>query len=433
MKRTFAIAKILILLSVCMNAESSYGESGGQSEVILPSTMGFFGNFYSVFQANSPLIRPDGDEKKVYPLYQYMEVSGVSPDGRVSFNGFFRGREVFNGEDRTFDVYNAFFQFNNTSRSFELRLGRQIITESFNFFLLDGGLVRFTPVEGIELVAYGGYQDKDAQPDPEEPLESSTVFGFKLKSDRLLGSIVSIGYEFFNPNDFSPRHLVNFAFNRVVPFTKYADIYSRAEFDIGQGNLALFTVGVGVTPLSSVHLNLEYDTYRPDDERDRFLLDAIFDLFSISRLHEARIGVTYIPTGFLEISSSLSYARYDVLDGTSTNGFIAKLGLSWDFWREIGLRAFQGLYFIDGRNDDRAVGLNFGISEEILRGLDLQFSFAYAHFETITNKDGNAFSHIMGVQYLLTRNLVLKAELEVNTNPDFNKDIRTNLGVSYYY
>jgi len=432
-KRAFVIAKIFIFLLICINGKPVHGQSNTQSEVILPQTMGFFGNFYSVFQANSPLIRPDGDKKKIYPLYQYMELSTVSPDGHVSFNTFLRGREIFNGEDRTFDIYNAFFQFNNTARSFELRLGRQIITESFNFFLLDGGLVRFTPVEGIELVAYGGYQDKDAQPDPEEPLKSSTVFGFKLKSDKLLGSIISVGYEFFKPNDFSARHLVNFAFNRVVPFTRYADMYSRVEFDVGQGNLALFTVGVGITPLSSVHLNLEYDTYKPDDERDRFLLDAIFDLFSISRLHEARVGVTYIPTGFLEISSSFSYARYDILDGTSTNGYIAKLGLSWDFWREIGLRSFQGFYFIDGRDDDRAVGLNFGISEEVLRGLDLQFSFAYAHFETITNKDGNAFSYIMGIQYLLTRDLVLKAELEVNTNPDFDKDIRTNLGVSYYY
>ena len=88
---------------------------------------------------------------------------------------------------------------------------------------------------------------------------------------------------------------------------------------------------------------------------------------------------------------------------------------------------------MDARDDDRAIGLNFGISEEIFRGLDLQFSFAYAHFETITNKDGNAFSYIMGAEYLLTRDLALKAGVEINTNPDFDKDIRTNLGVSYYF
>jgi hypothetical protein len=39
----------------------------------------------------------------------------------------------------------------------------------------------------------------------------------------------------------------------------------------------------------------------------------------------------------------------------------------------------------------------------------------------------------MGTQYLLTRDLALKAEVEINTNPDFAKDIRTNIGVSYYF
>ena len=434
MKKTLAAVTASFCLIVTLNTVAVYGQRyGGQGEVILPQTMGLYGNFYSVFQANSPLIRPDGEKKKIYPFYQYLEFNAVSADGNVSFNTFSRGREILNGEDRSFDVYNAFIQFNNTARSFELRLGRQIITESFNFFLLDGGFIRFRPIDGLQLVAYGGYQDKDAQPDPEEPLGSSTVFGFKLKSDRVLGSIISVGYEFFNLDDSSTRHFINLAFNRVVPFTKYADIYSRAEIDVGQGNFALFTVGIGITPLKSVHLNLEYDTYKPDEDKDEFLMDTIFDLFSISRLHEARVGLTYLPTSYLEVSSSFSYARYDVLEGTSSNGYIAKLGFSWDFWREIGLRAFQGIYFIDGRRNDRAIGLNFGISEEILRGLDVQFSFAYANFETITNKDGNAFSYIMGTQYLLTRDLALKAEVEINTNPDFDKDIRTNIGVSYYF
>jgi hypothetical protein len=432
-RKTLIAATFFAYISISINGVTVYGQVYGQGEVFLPQSLGFFGNFYSVFQAPSPLLRPDGTKKNIYPFYQYLEFNTVSPDGRVSFNTFLRGREIFNGEDYSFDVYNAFFQFNNTSRSLELRLGRQIITESFNFFLLDGGLVRYRPVDGIELVAYGGYQDKDIQPEPEEPLESSTVFGFKIKSDKLLGSIISLGYEFFNPDDFSTRHFINFAFNRVIPFTKSADIYSLVEFDVGEGNLALFTVGVGITPLKSVHLNLEYDTYKPDEDRDEYLIDAIFDLFSISRLHEARVGITCLPTNYLEVSSSFSYAHYEVLEGTSTNGYIFKLGLSWDFWREIGLRAFQGFYYMDARDDDRAVGLNFGISEEIFRGLDLQFSFAYAHFETITNKDGNAFSYIMGAEYLLTRDLVLKAGVEINTNPDFDKDIRTNLGVSYYF
>jgi hypothetical protein len=379
------------------------------------------------------VLRPDGSIRRVYPFYQYLELNAASPEHHIFFNTFLRGREVLNGEEESFDVYNAFIQFNNASNAFEIRVGRQVITESTNFYLLDGGLVRVRPVDGVELVAYGGYQDKDIQPEPEQPLNSFGLFGVKVKSDKLLDSLISIGYELLDPDDFSPRHIINFSFNRVVPFTKSADIYSLVEFDVGEGNLALLTVGTGITILKSLHLNLEYDNYKPDEDRGEFLIDPIFDTFSISRLQEARVGITYIPTSYLKVSSTYSYARYDVFDDESTNGNIVKLGFTWDFWRQIGLKAFQGFYFMNGRPDNWALGLNFGVSEEIYRGLDLQFSFAYAHFQTISNVDGNAFSYIMGTEYLLIRDLVLKAELEINTNPIFEDDVRVNLGLSYYF
>ncbi|MCH8028975.1 MAG: hypothetical protein IH874_03465 [Candidatus Dadabacteria bacterium] len=409
------------------------GDALSQEQTILPRTTGVFGNIYTVFQANSPIKRTDGSTKKLYPFYQYLELSAVSPENNLSLNTFLRSRQVLDGEDTTFDVYNAYLEYSNTAKGFALRIGRQVLTEGNNFLLLDGGMLRFTPLAGLEVVAYGGYQDKDAQPDPEKPQRSFGSYGVVLKSREFLDSIISLGYEAFDPEDASARQFLNFAFNRVVPFTDFADVYSRAEFDLKEGSFALFTVGVGISPVNSLYLNFEYSTYEPDDDRDEFLQDRIFDIFSVSRLHEARVGLTYYPTSFLEVSSSYSFARYEVLEGVSTSGHIFKLGLSWDFWTEIGLKTFQGFYFVDGREDDRAIGFNFGVSEEILRGLDLQFSFAYANFETVTNKDGDAFSYIMGVQYLVIRGLVVRAEVEINTNPDFEKDVRTNLGVSYYF
>jgi hypothetical protein len=425
-------ATLPVLLLVCLLEKAIYSQDTN-GETFLPRTLGVFGNFFPLFQANTPVLRPDGSIKRVDPFYQYLELNAASPEHHIFFNTFLRGREVLNGEEESFDVYNAYIQFNNESNAYEIRVGRQIITESTNFYLLDGGLVRVRPVDGIELVAYGGYQDKNIQPEPEQPLNSFGLFGIKLKSDKFLGSLISIGYELLNPDDFSPRHFLNFSFNRVVPFTKSADIYALGEVDVGEGNLALLTTGIGITISKSLHLNFEYDNYKPDEDRDEFLIDPIYDTFSISRLQQARIGLTYIPTSFLEVTSSYSYARYDVFDDESSNGNIARLGFSLDFWRQIGLKAFQGLYFMNGRPDNWALGLNFGVSEEIYRGLDLQFSFAYARFQNISNIEGNAFSYIMGAEYLPIRDLVLKAEVEINTNPILEDDVRVNLGVSYHF
>lgn len=429
MKRSSIGPVLSIFVLLFLIAPSAYAEE----QIIAPRTTLAHGNFFTTFQANSPLKRPDGSKKRIYPFYQNLELSVADPATHITFNTYLRGREILNGEDRTFDVYNAFLEYKRPDNSFQVRLGRQVLTESTNFVLLDGGLVRVSPVKGIEVVAYGGYQDKDAQPDPEELERSFGIFGINLKSKELLGAMIALGYEGIAPDGFSTRQFLNFSFNRALPYTDKADMYSRLEFDLEEGNPALFTLGMGISPAKSLYLNFEYGTYKPDDDRGAFLQDAIFDIFSTSRLHEAKIGLKYYVASYLTISSSYSYARYDVSSGNPTNGSILRVGFSWDLWQEMGLKAFQGFYFIDGRADDRAVGLNLGLSQEILRGWDMQLNFAYAHVRTVTNQDGNAFSYIVGTNYLVLRDVALKAELEINTNPDFKRDVRTNLGVSYYF
>ena len=224
-----------------------------------------------------------------------------------------------------------------------------------------------------------------------------------------------------------------------MPYTKFADFYSRLELDAAEGNLAFFNSGVGLSVAKPVYLNLEYDTYEPDQDRDKrrdrdaFLQDRIFDVFSVSRLHEARIGLTYHARTYLDVSTSYSFATYDRIDDESSNGHIWKLGLVWDFWRRMGLRAFNGLYLIEGRGRDQVIGLNAGLSQDVAPGLQLHALFAYANFHSITNQGGNAYSYIAGAQYLVARHVSLLAEIEVNRNPDFEDDIRGNFGVSYWF
>ena len=413
---------------------SAHDAAFGQEEFIEPRSTGIYGNAYALFQAPSPLLNAFRNKKFVYPFYQYLDLSVVNPRNNFSFNSFLRGREVFNGDQESLDVYNAFLQFGNDARTYELRIGRQINTESVNFVLMDGALARIKPIEGIELVAYGGYQKRNLQPDPEEPTDSFGIYGIKLKTDAILGSLISVGYELYDPDDFSTRQFINVTFNRVVPFTDFADVYGLAEIDIEEGNLGLLTAGVSVTVLRSLYVNLEYDTYNLDQDRDEFLLDPIFDLFSDGRMQQAKVGITFVPTTYLEINGSYAFSHYDVIEDDSTNGNIVKMGLNFDFWRQIGLRAFQGFYYIEGAGDnDYAVGMNTSIYEQLTSNWQLEFAFAYAYYDKITNQDGNAFSYIVGSEYVLFRNLVMRTAIEFNTNPDFEKDVRVDLGLSYYF
>lgn len=423
----------LLVASLLVISDSLVIAQEESEDFIEPQTIGIYGNTTSLFQAPSSILLPDRTEKDIYPFYQYLDLNVSSPRHNIFSSTYLRGRNIFEGEEESLDVYNAFIDFSNNKKTIDVRLGRQVISESVNYILLDGGLLRFRPMSGIELIAYGGYQYKDIQPEPEQPEKSFGVYGFTIKSDQFLGSLITVGYELHDPEDFSSRHFLNLSFNRVVPFTDYADIYAQAEIDIEKGNLASLTSGMGITVFRTLHLNLEYITYEMDEDDDEFKLDPLFDLFSDGRLHQGKLGITYLPTSYLEINASYTFSHYDVLEGETTYGNIAKVGFLWDFWIDYGIKAFNGLYFIDGRDDDYAFGMNLDISKEVYRGWEMEFAFAYAYYDKITNQDGNAFSYIIGSEYLIQRNLALRTDLEINTNPDFDDDVRVTLGLSYYF
>jgi hypothetical protein len=429
MRRSQSLTALVGTLALMLVGRSAPCEPGRWT----PVSNGFYGNVYTAFQANTPLRRPSDDDKKVYPFYQYLDLQGFSPAHNLRMSTFVRAREVANGDDATLDVYNANLEYRSTAGAMQIRAGRQILTEGTNFVLMDGALLRAKLLEGIDFVGYGGYQDADLQPYPEKPDRSFGVFGAKLRSTRFLGSVLSLGYEGLTPDGVSPRHFLNFDFKRAVPYTDFADVYSRLELDVAEADPAFINAGIGLSVARPLYLNLEYDNYKPDPDRDRFLQDRIFDVFSVSRLHEARIGLTYHAASFADVSTSYSFATYDKLDGDSVNGNIWKLGFTWDVWRQIGLRAFNGVYLIEGGGRDRAVGVNCGASEEILRGLELHAVFAFANFQSISNKDGNAYSYIVGTQYMVVRNVSLLAEVEYNVNPDFDADVRGNFGITYSF
>lgn len=427
-------SNLLFLVALLLVISDSQAKAQEEPEdFIEPHTVGVYGSTTSLFQAPSPILLPDRREKDIYPFYQYLDLNVTSPRHNIFSSTYLRGRNIFEGEEKSIDVYNAFIDFSNFKKTIDVRLGRQVIAESVNYILLDGALLRIKPFTGLELIAYGGYQYKDIQPEPEQPEKSFGLYGFTIKSDQFLGSLITVGYELHDPEDFSSRHFLNISFNRVIPFTDYADIYTRAEIDIEKGNLASLTSGMGITLLKTLHANLEYITYEMDEEDDEFKLDPIFDLFSDGRLHQGKLGITYLPTSYLEIKASYTFSRYEVLDDVTTYGNIAKVGLSWDFWIDHGVRAFNGFYYIDGRDDDFTFGMNLDISKEIYRGWEMEFAFAYAYYDKLTNQDGNAFSYIIGSEYLIMRNLALRTDLEINTNPDFDDDVRITLGLSYYF
>src|SRR5689334_8087821 len=154
---------------------------------LVPLAPSAYGSVFTTFQANTPLIRPSGDRQHRYPFYQYMDLSVASPEQHLSINTFLRARAVGNGDEASFDVYNAQIDYRRPDQMVqEVRLGRQILTEGVNYTLMDGALGRVRPMDGVDLVAYAGRNEEELQPKPDHPGDSYTIFGAKIRTSRLL-------------------------------------------------------------------------------------------------------------------------------------------------------------------------------------------------------------------------------------------------------
>src|SRR5258705_4533960 len=105
---------------------------------IVPLAPSAYGSVFTTFQANTPLIRPNGDKEHRYPFYQYMDLSIASPEQHLTINTFLRARAIGNGDEASFDVYNAQIDYRRPDQKVEFRLGRQILTEGVNYTLMDG-------------------------------------------------------------------------------------------------------------------------------------------------------------------------------------------------------------------------------------------------------------------------------------------------------
>ena len=103
-----------------------------QQDTLRPSSVGIYGNTTSLFQAPSPILNAFREKKFIYPFYQYADLSIVSPKYNFSSNSYLRYRKVFNGEQESLDVYNLYLDFSNKANTYEMRVGRQINTESVN-------------------------------------------------------------------------------------------------------------------------------------------------------------------------------------------------------------------------------------------------------------------------------------------------------------
>ena len=57
---------------------------------------------------------------------------------------------------------------------------------------MDGALARARPVDGVDVIAYAGRNEVDLQPKPDHPSDSYTIFGAKLRTSRLLGSLMTL-------------------------------------------------------------------------------------------------------------------------------------------------------------------------------------------------------------------------------------------------
>jgi hypothetical protein len=89
--------------------------------------------------------------------YETMQLNFGTDD--ISFHTYMQGSTDFRNEmanDPALRLFNAYLHFKNIADLADVKLGRQAVFAGVNYGTIDGALVRVRPMNGMEVMAYGG-------------------------------------------------------------------------------------------------------------------------------------------------------------------------------------------------------------------------------------------------------------------------------------
>ncbi len=159
--------------------------------------------------------------------------------------------------------------------------------------------------------------------------------------------------------------------------------------------------------------------------------EQIFSVFARSAVLELRESAGLMLTENITIFQSYSYLKYDYDEGSSEPGHLLNIGFDVSALKR-RIKAFATAYYNQSYGG-KAYGLNARTQVIIVERLRAFLRLGFLRFDKITGEADNASAIALNLGYEFIKGLEAVVGAEFNSNDDFERDFRGNLGVKFTF
>ncbi|MBI4518172.1 MAG: hypothetical protein HY699_20405 [Deltaproteobacteria bacterium] len=383
-----------------------------------------------------------GETEAPHDLYGDLALTGIGHGSR--FDTFFRLERDFGSDDGASDFYAGSLQVPGAIPGVGLALGRQFVSEGpGGVFVADAGKVRIDPGWPVSFTVFGG-APRYFEPTFTTNLlsQDETIWGGSMRTTRLGGTQLSLGYFGLERADRVLRQLVNVTASRTfATLLGVPSFYGSLSYDADHQNLDLGTAGVDLLWTNPrLNFNLEGTYYKPQDDARRPALadlnrreDPTFDLFAAGAMRQARAGVSHPfgPTlsGFVDYS----FQHYDhIKDSQVENSHLASAGLMWLPGGD-GLEVVRLQYYVIDSDAGRVDGGKALYENRVYERVIFRTQIEVTSYDKERNQSDTPISGLAGVGFVVLPGLTWEVNFEGNRNDRFDEDFRFGFLIEYNF
>lgn len=358
-----------------------------------------------------------------------------------SLMAFARAEYDFGTGDGTGDFYEGALHVPGVIPGARVIGGRQFLGEvPGGVYVADAGRVDIDPGWPVAFTLFGGVP-RYFEPTFGSNIQSDdeVLFGGNVRASPLANSHLNLGYMQQNRGR-EVRQLVTAAYRQGLPDLVGApSLYGSFIFDADRQNIDLVSLGGdGFFLGRSLLVNVESSYYKPQDQGKQVQTDidrredAIFEVFSVSQLIQARSGVRYFFTPSLSGYGDYSFQYYEQLSDENVDSHIFKAGLQWLPYGD-GLETVGLEYVMINGDQENLQGARAQYQNDVYERLSFRVNFGFDYYEKISNEKDTAISSLVGLGYDILPNLFCEVNIEANSNQRFDEDVRFGFQLAYNF
>lgn len=382
-------------------------------------------------------VKESTDNRKLYPLYEYLRLSGTDTGehGTISFNIGGWGR--IDLMDKSTDKYQdgdlryGYLSFQSNRNNFLFNAGRQFVAEGVATEKLDGLYLRSDIAAGFGAALFVG------TPVVTEPNFNGgdIVYGGRIVHS--MPKYYAIGLSAVKSENSGSRLREEEGVDLWLYPVKQVDVVGRSSYNSLTSGWMEHAYTVTCTPLENLRINADLSNI---NYRDYFhhVTTSVFSFFNPvtnptglidPREKVLTLGGSIGYTPVKNLSLSADYKNYDYDIAGHANYFGGKASFS----QPESFAAGFSIHRMDGEGDKLRYDEYRVFASKKLGKADVTVDFFDVNYDSPINGIKNAYSVAAAAGYEITAKLRVAADIDYSKSPDFDNEVRGLVKLSYAF